>query len=128
MAKTYIEKRILKAGIALCKSRVERGSGPITAEDLRAMKVRTFSPFLVGFYVVVGAFLTGFSIWVQNETTSLVMSMPILLIGIGNISFAVYGRPVKVGDLGEDIDLMSLTSDILQAFVKEMDAKRGEAG
>lgn len=121
-----MERRILKAGVALCRTRVERGSGPITAEDLRSMKVRTFSPVLIGFYVAIGLFLVGFSIWVQNQTTSLVIAMPILLIGIGNISFGIYGRPAKVGDLGDGINLMSLTSDIVQAFVKEMDARRGD--
>ncbi len=124
MGRTFIEKRIIRAGIALCKERIDRKGTPITADDLRNLKVKTFSPFLQGFYITVGVVFLVFGIWAQGEMRNMALSFPPVLIGFGNICFGVYGRPVKVADLGRDVDLMELSSEILRRFVEEMDASR----
>lgn len=123
MARNFIEKRIVSEGIALCQRRVELGGSPITAEDLKDLKVKTFSPWLQAFYVVVGLAFTVFGIWVHLETRSMVQSILPVLIGIGNIAFALYGRPTAVRDM-EGIDLMDLSAEIVQRFVKKMDTQR----
>lgn len=125
MARNFIERRIISEGIALCERRVELGGSPISAEDLKEMKVKTFSPWLQIFYIVVGAAFTVFGIWVHIETRSMVQSILPVLIGIGNIAFAMYGRPCKVRDL-EGIDLMDLSAEIVQRFVKKMDSRNAK--
>lgn len=124
MGKTYMEKRIVKAGIRLCKERIDRKGTIITADDLQQMKVATMSPYLRIFYILMGLFFTVFGIWVQNVMEIMVVSFVPVIMGFGNIAFAVYGRPKMVSELGKDIDLMSLTSDIVQSFVAQMDEKQ----
>lgn len=124
MARNYLEKRIVKAGIDLCKRRIGQKGTPITADDLKELKVRTMSPVMQGLYALVGVFFLVFGIWAHTELRNMAISFAPVLMGVGNIAFAVHGRPSKVGDLGKDVDLMGLSTDIVKEFVEEMDAKR----
>ena len=100
----------------------------ITADDLRSLQVKTFSPAMQGFYVFVGLAFIVFGVWVHMETRSMALSFVPVLLGIGNIGFATHGRPKRVGDLGEDIPLMELTAEIVKQFVSEMDAQHSDGG
>ena len=126
MAETYMEKRIVNAGIRLCKERMERSGSVITADDLLKMKVRTFSPFQQTFYWVVGLFFVGFGIWSHLQLHIMAISFTPVLIGIGNICYGQYGRPRKVSEIVSEGEIMNLTADIVQRFVAEMDAKRAK--
>ncbi|WP_339382604.1 hypothetical protein [Pelagicoccus albus] len=100
---------------------------PIGAEDLRDIEVKTFSPVLQVFYIVVGLAFAVFGIWVHTQTRSTVHSFLPVLFGVANCAFALHGRPRKVRDMEEELDLMDLTAEITQKFVARMDAKRGNA-
>lgn len=124
MGRNFIEKRIISKGIDLCERRIGSKGTPITADDLKGIEVRTFSPFIMAFYIVVGLAFAVFGIWVQIETRSMIQSILPVLFGVGNCAFAIHGRPRKVRDMGSEIDLMDLTAEIVSRFVKKQDAKR----
>lgn len=124
MARNYIERRIIAAGIELSRRRIEHKGAPITADDLLDLKIKTFSPFLQGFYFLVGLAFVVFGIWVHTETRNMAYSLLPVLVGVGNCAYAAHGRPTKVRDLGPDVDLMDLSAEIVRRFVEEMDAKR----
>ncbi len=128
MGKNYMEERIVKAGVRLCKNRIDRKGTLIVADDLLQMKVATMSPSLRSFYIVVGLFFAVFGIWAQNAMEIMIVSFVPVLMGFGNIAFAVYGRPRAVADLGSEIDIMALTSRIVKSFVTEMDGKNSLKG
>ncbi|MDQ8205328.1 hypothetical protein [Pelagicoccus sp. SDUM812003] len=124
MGSSYIEKRIVKAGIDLCKRRIDQKGTPITADDLRSLKVRTISPPLQWFYVVIGLAFTVFGIWTHTELRNMAISFTPVLVGCFNIGYAIHGRPKKVSQMESEVDLMELSADIVSRFVAEMDAKR----
>ncbi|MDQ8184477.1 hypothetical protein [Pelagicoccus sp. SDUM812002] len=93
---------------------------PITADDLKDIEVKTFSPVLQGFYCLVGLAFAVFGIWVQIETRSMVQSILPVLFGVGNIAFALHGRPRKVREMEKELDLMDLTAEIVRRFVDKM--------
>lgn len=124
MGRNYIEKRIVKSGIDLCKERIDQKGTPIRAEDLLSLKVRTISPVLQWFYILVGTVFVVFGIWTHTVTRNMAISFAPVLMGFANIAFAVHGRPRSVSELGKDVDLTELTADIVQRFVAEMDGKR----
>ncbi|MBD5780343.1 hypothetical protein IEN85_12650 [Pelagicoccus sp. NFK12] len=126
MGRNYIEKRVIKAGIALCERRIDMKGTPITADDLKDIEVKTFSPVLQGFYIVVGLAFAVFGIWVQIETRSMIQSILPVLFGVGNVAFALHGRPRKVREMEGDLNLMDLTAEIVQRFVSKMDPKSKE--
>lgn len=126
MGRNFIEKRIISAGIELCERRIDMKGTMITADDLKDIEVRTFSPVLQVFYCVVGLAFAVFGIWVQIETQSMIQSILPVLFGVGNCAFALHGRPRKVRDMEGELDLMDLTAEIVKQFVAKMDpaAKR----
>lgn len=128
MGRNFIEKRIIAKGIELCERRIDAKGTPITAEDLNTLEVRTFSPVITVFYVIVGLAFTVFGIWVQIETQSMIQSILPVLFGVGNCAFALHGRPRKVRDMADEIDLMDLTAEIVKRFVEKQDAQRGRQG
>lgn len=125
MDKPLMEKRIVSAGIALSRDRMERGGQPIRAEDLMRMKVKTFPLATQIVYSVVGLGIAGIGLWMYLQTGIMVMAMVAMLLGVANIAYGVNGRPQRVADLGMDIDMTRLSSEIVSAFVKEMDARPG---
>ncbi len=120
MGRNFIEKRIIAEGVRLCERRIETKGTPITADDLKGIEVKTFSPVLQGFYCVVGLAFVVFGIWVQIETKSMVQSILPVLFGVGNCAFAIHGRPRKVRDMEGELDLMDLTAEIVKRFVDKM--------
>ncbi|MDQ8180063.1 hypothetical protein [Pelagicoccus sp. SDUM812005] len=123
MGRNFIEKRIIKEGIALCERRIEMKGTPITADDLKDIEVKTFSPVLQAFYCVVGVSFAVFGIWVQIETRSMIQSILPVLFGVGNVAFALHGRPRKVREMEGELNLMDLTAEIVQRFVDKMEPK-----
>lgn len=121
MGRNFIEKRIIAAGIELCERRIEMKGTPITADDLRDIEVKTFSPVLQTFYCVVGLAFAVFGIWVQIETESMIQSILPVLFGVLNVGFAMHGRPRKVRVMESDLDLMDLTAEIVRKFVDKME-------
>ncbi len=121
MGRNFVEKRIIKAGIALCERRIEMKGTPITAGDLKDIEVKTFSPVLQTFYCIVGLAFAVFGIWVQVETRSMIQSILPVLFGVGNVAFALHGRPRKVRDMEKELDLMDLTAEIVKRFVDKME-------
>ncbi len=126
MAKSYIEKRVIKAGAQLCIERIERKGTPISADDIRGMKVRTFSPVLQAVYVMLGLALFVFGMWVQFESGNMALSMGLVLIGFLNVAYGVHGAPKPVSQI-EGLDLMDLTAEITRSFTESQDRAR-EAG
>lgn len=125
MDKPLMEQRIVSAGIALSRDRMERGGQPIRAEDLMRMKVKTFSLATQVMYATIGVGIVGIGIWMYFQTGIMVMAMVAVLLGIANVAYGVNGRPKPVAELGPDIDMTKLSSEIVGAFVKEMDARPG---
>ncbi len=123
MARTRMENRIVKAGIRLCKERVARSGAMITADDLRQMKVKTFSPWTQGFYIAVGVAFVVSGIWIQSVLKNMAIALTPALIGIGNICYAQWGRPAKVSELVPEETIRRLSGDIVQEFVAQMDRK-----
>lgn len=117
MGRNFIEKRVISAGVALCERRIESKGTTISADDLRNIEVKTFSPVLQAFYCVVGVSFAVFGIWVQIETRSMLQSILPVLFGVGNCAFAIHGRPRKVRDMEGELDLMDLTAEIVKRFV-----------
>lgn len=101
----------------MCEKRIEAKGTTITADDLRNIEVKTFSPILQTFYCVVGLAFAVFGIWVQIETRSMLQSILPVLFGVGNCAFALHGRPRKVRDMESELDLMDLTTEIVKRFV-----------
>ncbi len=95
----------------------------ITADDLKDIEVKTFSPVLQGFYCLVGLSFAVFGIWVQIETRSIIQSILPVLFGVGNVAFALHGRPRKVRDMEAELDMMDLTTEIVRRFVDKTDPK-----
>ena len=125
MSKSYLEKRIIKAGMHLCEERVRVKGKPITAEDIRNLKVKTDSPVLQGVYFVLGAIFFVVGLWAQFTTGNMGVSVMLLLVGTIHVSIGVYGKPKKVSVIESKIDLMDLTAEIVGRFVKSADEKRG---
>lgn len=121
MGRNFIEKRIIKAGIKLCERRIEMKGTTITADDLKDIEVSTFSPVLQVFYCIVGLSFAVFGIWVQIQTRSIIQSILPVLFGVGNVAFALHGRPRKVRDMEGELDLMDLTAEIVKRFVDKME-------
>lgn len=127
MGRNFVEKRVISAGIALCERRIEMEGTSISADDLRGIEVKTFSPVLQVFYIVVGLAFAVFGIWVQIETRSMIQSILPVLFGVGNCAFALHGRPRKVRDMEDELDLMDLTAEITKRFVERMDSKNSKS-
>ncbi len=123
MAKTYIEKRLVRAGSELCNERIERKGTAITAEDIRKLKVKTFPPLLQGVYMVLGTMLFVFGMWVQSKIGNMAVSMGLVLIGFLNVVYGWHGRPKAAENL-EGLNFSDLTAKITRSFTSQQDAER----
>lgn len=117
MSKAYIENRVIQAGKELCERRIGQKGTMITADDIRSLKVKTFSPIMQSIYVGLGIIIFVLGMWVQMERGNMAVSMGLVLVGFLNIAFGFNGRPRAVSSL-EGLDLMSLTAEIVSAFVE----------
>ena len=123
MAKTYLERRIVKSGIELCEDRIRMKGTTISADDLRGMTVRTLSPAGQVVYSVIGVVIVGLALWIHSEITNMALSVMVLLMGFSNFLYAIHGRPKTVAVLGDSVDLMDLTAEIVNEFVKQADSR-----
>ena len=57
MGKAYIENRVIQAGKELCERRIGQKATMITADDIRSLKVKTFSPVMQLIYIVLGVMI-----------------------------------------------------------------------
>jgi len=115
MARNFIERRVVARGLAASARRAELGEEQLAVEDLGALEIKTFSPWLQGFYILVGLCFAAFGIWVNIQTRSMVQSVLPVLFGVANIAFALYGRPVEAGKI-EGLDLSELLEEIRSRF------------
>ena len=124
MSSHYLERRIVKAGTGLCEQRVRVKGAPISAEDIRNLKVKTDSPVLMGVYfcLALGFFVVG--LWAQFQTGNMGVSVMLLLIGTVHAAIGFYGKPRKVSTLEDKVDLMDLTAEIVGNFVRNSDQKQ----
>ena len=127
MAKAYIEKRVIKAGTALCIERIERKGTPISAEDIKGLKVKTFSPVMQAIYGLIGLALFVFGMWVQFQTGNMAVSMGLVLIGFLNVAYGVHGAP-KAASRIDGLNLMDLTAEITRSFAESQDKAREKGG
>ena len=123
MAKTIIEKRLVNEGVKLCEQRIEQKGTMVTADDIRAMKVRTFSPALQAVYAILGAILFVFGMWFQFSVGNMAVSMGLVLIGFLNIAYGVNGRPKPASQI-PGLDFADLTAEITRAFAERQDASK----
>lgn len=120
MEKTFLEKRLVEEGLKLCKQRIDRKGTPITVEDVRRLKVKTFSPALQVVYAILGGMLFVFGMWVQLTIGNMAVSMGLVLIGFLNIAYGIQGRPKPASTI-TGLDLSDLTSEIRRAFLEQQD-------
>ena len=125
MGSSYIERRVIAAGRQLCERRIEQKGTPITADDIRGLTVKTFSPVLQWTYGILGSVIFVFGMWVQLSIGNMAVSMGLVLIGFLNVAFGVHGRPRPVSRI-VGLDLMALTNEILNSFVQTQDGERAE--
>ena len=118
MGKAYIENRVIQAGKELCERRIGQKGTMITADDIRSLKVRTFSPVMQLIYIVLGVMIFVLGLWVQMTRGMMAISIGLVLVGFLNVAFGVNGRPRAVSRIG-GLDLMALTAEVVGAGVKE---------
>jgi len=121
MSKTFIEKRVIQAGKELCERRIGQKGTMITADDIRALKVKTFPPIMQSVYITLGVLIFVLGLWVQMTRGNKAISMGVVLVGFLNVAFGFNGRPRVISSI-EGLDLMALTAEIVSAFVEQ----RGE--
>ncbi len=119
MSKTYLYKRIIKAGLNLCQQRIRERGTPITAEDIRSLKINTLSPVGQATYTILGVLIFLIGIYVQLNIANMALSIALVFFGVGNLIFAFMGRVRLVSQLEDEIDLMSLTADIVARFTSQ---------
>ena len=105
MARTYLERRVIKAGIA------KSGGSLMSSEDIGNLRVKTFSPVLQATYTLLGIFLFVFGMWVQSRIGNMAVSMGLVLVGFLNAAFGIHGRPRLVSTIG-GLDLDELAGEI----------------
>ncbi len=125
MSRTFIEKRVIQAGKELRERRIGQKGTPITADDIRSLKVKTFSPTLQVVYCALGTLIFVLGMWVQFKSGNMAVSVGLVLVGFLNVVFGVNGSPKAVSSI-KGLDLMALTAEIVSSFVEEQD--KGSAG
>ena len=115
MARSYIEKRVIQAGVTLCQQRISQKGTKIEPDDIKKLKIKTFSPILQGVYVVLGALLFVFGMWFQYMVGNMAVSMGLVLIGFLNAAYGIHGRPKQASDIS-GLDFVDLSSEIVQAI------------
>jgi hypothetical protein len=122
MSHTYIEKRVLEAGKKLCELRIAQKGTLITADDIRSLKIKTFSPVLQYIYGTLGSLIFVLGLWVQATSGFMMISVGLVLAGFLNVVFGVYGRPRPISSIA-GLDLMGLTAEIVTSFVDEQEKR-----
>ena len=113
MARSYIEKSLIKAGVELCQQRISEKGTKIEPDDIKKLRIKTFSPALQGVYVVLGALLFVFGMWVQYMIGNMAVSMGLVLIGFLNAAYGIHGRPKQATDIS-GLDFVDLSAEIVR--------------
>ena len=113
MARSYIEKRVIKAGVELSQQRISQKGTKIEPDDIKKLRIKTFSPALQGVYVVLGALLFVFGMWVQYMIGNMAVSMGLVLIGFLNAAYGIHGRPKQATDIS-GLDIVDLSAEIVR--------------
>lgn len=121
-ARSYIENRVIKAGVELCQQRIGQEGTKIEPEDIRTLKVKTFSPFVQGVYIALGALLFVFGMWFQYMVGNMAVSMGLVLIGFLNAAYGIHGRPRQASEI-QGLDFADLTAEIVRAITKDESAE-----
>jgi hypothetical protein len=118
MVKSCIENRVIKAGVELCQQRISQDGTQIEPDDIRTLKVKTFSPLLQGVYIALGALLFVFGMWFQYRVGNMAVSMGLVLIGFLNAIYGINGRPRQASEI-PGLDFADLTAEISRAIAKD---------
>ena len=113
MPRSYIEKRVIKAGVELSQQRISQKGTKIEPDDIKKLRIKTFSPALQGVYVVLGALLFVFGMWVQYMIGNMAVSMGLVLIGFLNAAYGIHGRPKQATDIS-GLDIVDLSAEIVR--------------
>jgi hypothetical protein len=119
MASTFIEKRLVNEGVRFCEERIDQKGTVITVDDIKSLKVRTFSPALQSVYVILGILLFVFGIWFQFENGNMAVSLGLVMIGFLNVAYGIQGRPKPASSLN-GLNYAELTAKITQAFTERL--------
>ena len=123
MASTFIEKRLVNEGVKFCEERIDQKGTVITVDDIKSLKVRTFSPVLQSVYVILGALLFVFGIWFQFENGTMAVSLGLVMIGFLNVAYGIHGRPKPASSLNA-LNYADLTAEITKAFIERDNQSR----
>ena len=113
MARTYIEKRVIKAGAELCQKRISRKGMKIEPDDIKKFRIKTFSPALQVVYIVLGILLFVFGMWFQYMVGNMAVSMGLVVIGFLNAAYGINGRPKQAADI-DGLDFVDLSAEIVR--------------
>jgi len=113
MARSYIEKRLMKAGVELCQQRISEKGTKIEPDDIKKLRIKTFPPALQGVYVALGALLFVFGMWFQYMVGNMAVSMGLVLIGFLNAAYGIHGRPKQATDIS-GLDFVDLSAEIVR--------------
>ncbi len=123
MANTFIEKRLVDEGVKLCEKRIDQIGTEITVDDIKSLKIKTFSPVLQSVYVGLGTLLFVFGIWFQFENGNMAVSMGLVMIGFLNVAYGIQGRPKPAVSLS-GLDYVELTAEIIRTFTEKQNQSR----
>ena len=113
MARSYIEKRLIKAGVELCQQRISQKGTKIEPDDIKKLRIKTLPPALQGVYVVLGALLFVFGMWFQYMVGNMAISIGLVLIGFLNAAYGIHGRPKRASDIS-GLDFVDLSAEIVR--------------
>ncbi len=113
MARSYIEKRVVKAGVELCQKRISRKGMKIEPDDIKKFRIKTFSPALQVVYIVLGILLFVFGMWFQYMVGNMAVSMGLVVIGFLNAAYGINGRPKQAADI-DGLDFVDLSAEIVR--------------
>lgn len=117
MAKSYIEKRVIEAGVKLCQQRTSQEGTPIEPDHIRSLKVKTFPPLVQGVYIALGTLLFAFGMWFQYMVGNMAVSMGLVLIGFLNAAYGIHGRPRLASEI-PGLDFVDLSAEIVRVFTE----------
>ncbi len=118
MGKSYIEKRVIQAGVELCEQQINQKGTRITPDDIKTLKVKTFSPVMQGVYIALGVLLFVFGMWFQYMVGNMAVSMGLVLIGFLNAAYGIHGRPRQASAI-PNLNLVDLSAEIVRAVAGE---------
>ena len=113
MARSYIEKRVIKAGVELCQKRISQKGTKIEPDDIKKLRIKTFPPALQVVYIALGGLLFVFGMWFQYMVGNMAVSMGLVLIGFLNAAYGINGRPKQTTDIA-GLDFVDLSAEIVR--------------